>query len=78
MRATFYDQQASNRRLSLLLMLSVALLLAALGFTIGFAYTGDPIGGASFTVIALILGIVMSITSDSSGDGGGGGSLVAQ
>ena len=32
MRATFYDQQASNRRLSLLLMLSVALLLAALGF----------------------------------------------
>ena len=68
MRATFYDQQASNRRLSLLLMLSVALLLAALGFTIGFAYTGDPIGGAAFTVIALILGIVMSITSYYSGD----------
>ena len=68
MRATFYDQQASNRRLSLLLMLSVALLLAALGFTIGFAYTGDPIGGVAFTVIALILGIVMSITSYYSGD----------
>ncbi len=68
MRSTFYDQQTANRRLSLLLMLSVALLLAALGFSIGFAYTGYAVGGAGFTVIALVLGIVMSVGSYYQGD----------
>ena len=51
---TFYQQQAANRRLSLLLMLSVALLLAALGFSIGYAYTGAPAGGAAFRDVARI------------------------
>ena len=68
MRATFYDQQTANRRLSLLLMLSVALLLAALGFSIGFAYTGYAAGGAGFTVLALVLGVVMSVASYYQGD----------
>ncbi|MEI6136656.1 MAG: zinc metalloprotease HtpX [Chloroflexota bacterium] len=68
MRATFYQQQASNRRLSMLLMLSVAVILAALGFTIGFAYTGYAIGGAGFTTVALVIGIVMSIGSYYQGD----------
>ncbi len=68
MRATFYQQQASNRRLSMLLMLSVAVILAALGFTIGFAYTGYAIGGAGFTTVALIIGIAMSIGSYYQGD----------
>ena len=68
MRETFYQQQSANRRLSWLLMFSVALMLAALGFTIGVAYTGDPIGGAGFTVLALVLGIVMSVGSYYGGD----------
>ena len=68
MRATFYQQQAANRRLSLLLMLSVALILGALGFTMGFAYTGDPVGGAGFTLVALFLGLVMSAGSYYGGD----------
>jgi len=68
MRATFYEQQSTNRRLSMLLMISVALLLAALGFSIGFAYTGNEIGGAAFTLGALVLGIVLSIGSYYSGD----------
>ena len=68
MRSTFYDQQASNRRLSLLLMLGVAALLGALGFSIGFAYTGYAAGGAGFTVVALVIGIVMSIGSYYGGD----------
>jgi len=68
MRATFYEQQSANRRLSVLLMISVALLLAALGFSIGFAYTGSEIGGAAFTLGALVLGIVLSIGSYYGGD----------
>jgi len=68
MRATFYDQQAANRRLSLLLMLSVAILLAALGFSIGFAYTGAIEGGAGFTVLAVVLGVALSIGSYYGGD----------
>lgn len=68
MRATFYEQQSANRRLSMLLMLSVALLLAALGFSIGFAYTGNEIGGVAFTLGALVLGIVLSVGSYYGGD----------
>ena len=68
MRATFYDQQASNRRLSMLLMLSVGLLLAALGFTIGYAWTGEPLGGAAATVLAAVVGTATSIGSYFAGD----------
>ncbi|MFA7248339.1 MAG: M48 family metallopeptidase [Dehalococcoidia bacterium] len=68
MRSTFYQQQAANRRLSLLLMLSVALLLAALGFAIGYAYTGQTLGGAGATLFALVLGTLMSVGSYYGGD----------
>lgn len=68
MRSTFYDQQAANRRLSLLLMLSVALMLAALGFSIGYAYTGAVEGGAGFTVLAVVLGVVLTLGSYFQGD----------
>lgn len=68
MRTTFYDQQAANRRLSLLLMLSVALLLAALGFSIGYAYTGALEGGIGFTGLAVVLGLVLSLGSYYGGD----------
>ena len=68
MRSTFYDQQASNRRSSLLLMVAAALLLAALGFSIGMAYTGYVAGGAGFTAVALVIGIVMSLGSYYGGD----------
>lgn len=43
--ATFYDLQAANRRRSWLLVLVVIGLLAALGFSAGYGYTGDAIGG---------------------------------
>ena len=68
MRATFYDQQAANRRLSALLMASVALLLGVLGFAIGYAYTGDAIGGAGATILAVGLGLVLSLGSYYAGD----------
>ncbi|MDA0302268.1 MAG: M48 family metallopeptidase, partial [Chloroflexi bacterium] len=68
MRSTFYAQQAANRRLSLLLMLSVGLMLAALGFSVGFAYTGAIEGGAGFTVLAVVLGVALSLGSYFRGD----------
>lgn len=65
---TFYAQQAANRRLTWLLMLSVAVLLGALGFAIGYSTSGDPWGGLGFTVGAVALAVVMSVGSYFGGD----------
>lgn len=65
---TFHAQQAANRRLSLLLMLSVAVILGALGFAIGFGTTGDPYGGLWVTAIAVALAVLLSLGSYYSGD----------
>ena len=65
---TFHSQQATNRRLTWLLMLSVAVILGALGFAIGYGQTGDPLGGIGFTVIAVVLAVGMSVGSYFAGD----------
>lgn len=67
-RSTFFSQQAANKRKSVLLLLSVGLILGALGFTIGYGYTGDPFGGLWFTGGAVILAAVMTTTSYFAGD----------
>jgi len=66
--STFYDQIAANRRNSVLLALFVVLLLGALGFSIGYAITGDPLGAIGATGIAVALGVVMSLGSYFAGD----------
>lgn len=67
-RSSFFAQQAANRRKSALLLLSVALLLGLFGFSAGFAYTGDPLGGAAFTVFALVLAVALTAGSYFGGD----------
>jgi heat shock protein HtpX len=67
-RATFYDQQSSNRRSSILLVLAVTALLAALGFAIGYGTSGEVAGGAAVTIGAVILGLVLSLGSYFAGD----------
>jgi heat shock protein HtpX len=66
--ATFYDQISANRRNSFLLALVVVLLLGALGFSIGYALTGDVAGAIGTTVFAVIVGVLAALGSYFSGD----------
>ena len=68
MGATFYAQQSANRRNSVILALAVVVLLGILGFAIGYALTGDPVGAVGTTIVALVVGILMSIGSYFAGD----------
>jgi heat shock protein HtpX len=65
---TFYAQVSANRRNSILLAIIVVALLGVLGFAIGYALTGDPVGAVGTTGIAVLLGGVMSAGSYFAGD----------
>jgi heat shock protein HtpX len=65
---TFYNQITDNRRKSVLLALIVVLLFGALGFSIGFAITGDPFGAGIVMAIALGIGTFLAIGSYFGGD----------
>ncbi len=67
-RTSFFAQQAANRRNSLLLILVVTVLLAALGFAIGFGTSGAVEGGLYVTTGAVILALLMSAGSYFAGD----------
>ena len=67
-RATFYDQIAANRRNSFLMAAFVVVLLGLLGFTIGFAASGEPAGGIATTGLALIVGGLAGIGTYFAGD----------
>jgi heat shock protein HtpX len=66
---TFYEQIASNRRRSWLLVAVVAIVLAALGFAIGFGASGELAGGYVAIAIAVVVALLMSATSYYAGDG---------
>ena len=68
MAATFYDQSSANRRNSFLLVLVVVILLGALGFLIGFAWSGETVGGIGGLGILGLVAIAMSIGSYYTGD----------
>jgi len=68
LRATFYEQEAVNRRESVLLVVAVMALLAALGFAIGYGTSGAVAGGVAVTGGALALGTVLSLGSYFGGD----------
>jgi heat shock protein HtpX len=68
MRATFAAQQAINRRNSILLVGAVTLLLAALGFAIGYGTTGYVEGAFGVTTFAIVLSMLLSVGSYFAGD----------
>jgi len=65
---TFYAQQSANKRNSILLALVIVVLLAALGFAIGYALTGDAAGAAVTTTVAVVVGFLASVGSYFAGD----------
>ncbi len=67
-RMTFAAQQAVNRRNSILLVAVVTLLLAALGFTIGYGTTGGMGGAIGVTAGAVVLAALLSAGSYFAGD----------
>ncbi|MEO8274237.1 MAG: zinc metalloprotease HtpX [Chloroflexota bacterium] len=67
-RMTFSAQQAVNRRNSVLLILAVTLLLAVLGFAIGYGTTGYVEGAFGVTTIAIVIAMLMSVGSYFAGD----------
>ena len=68
MAGTFYSQIAANRRNSFFLVLTVVLLLAALGFAIGYGTTGEPAAGIGWLGIFGIVAIIASLASYYTGD----------
>jgi heat shock protein HtpX len=70
-RQTFYQQQSSNRRESIVLVLVVALVLAALGFAIGYG-----VSGRLETAYVVLLGAVFISLLLTAGSYYGGDSLV--
>ena len=68
MASSFYNQISANRRNSFLLAIVVVALLALLGFTIGYALTGDPAGAIATTLVAIVVGSLMSAGSYFAGD----------
>ena len=68
MRTTFYAQEATNRRESIALVLIVMVVLAALGFAIGYGTSGYLEGGIVVTIGALVLATLLSLGSYFGGD----------
>jgi len=65
---TFYNQIADNRRKSVLLALVVVLLFGALGFSIGYAISGDVTGAIAAMGIAIGIGALLALGSYFGGD----------
>jgi heat shock protein HtpX len=68
MATTFYGQIAANRRNSFLLGFLVVGILAALGLTIGYAFTGSTAGSIGITILAIVVGLIAAFVSYFSGD----------
>src|SRR5262249_720327 len=66
--ATFYSQEAANRRDSWLLVVAVAAVLGALGFAIGYGASGTVQTGIAVTIGAIVLAMVLSVGSYFGGD----------
>jgi heat shock protein HtpX len=67
-RMTFSAQKAVNGRNSVLLILAVTVLLAVLGFAIGYGTTGYVEGAFGVTTVAIVIAMLMSVGSYFAGD----------
>jgi heat shock protein HtpX len=65
---TFAAQEAVNRRNSILLVIVVMAVLAALGFAIGYGTSGAVQGGFAVTIGAIVLASLLSVGSYFGGD----------
>jgi heat shock protein HtpX len=65
---SFYDQIGSNKRQSFLLATFVVLVLAVLGYVIGFAVSGSPSGGIAAVGLALVVGSLSGVATYFGGD----------
>jgi len=63
-----WEQIRANKRKSLVLIIFMGCLLVALGYVIGFAAMGRPVGGMAGTAIALILWFILCLTAFAGGD----------
>ena len=65
---TFFAQASANKRNSFLLALFVVAILGLLGFTVGYAISGEPAGGVAATGAALLLGGLIAVGTYFQGD----------
>jgi heat shock protein HtpX len=65
---TFQNQISANKRNSFLLTLVIVILFALLGFSIGYAISGDPSGALFVMVVTLVVGALIGAGSYFRGD----------
>lgn len=67
-RQTFHQQIRQNKVRSALLVAVIVIILAVLGYFVGFFFTGDPAGALIFVPIAAIIAGVLAAGAFFSGD----------
>jgi heat shock protein HtpX len=65
---TFRDRTAVNRRNSVFLILCFLAFVTILGYIIGYAWIGDPVGAIFGLVLALVVGIISGLATYYGGD----------
>jgi heat shock protein HtpX len=65
---TFRDRTAVNRRNSVFLILCFLAFVTVLGYIIGYAWIGDPVGAIFGLVLALVVGIISGLATYYGGD----------
>src|SRR4028119_1648978 len=67
-QGTFRDRIGVNRRNSVFLMLVFLVFVLVLGYVIGYAWIGDPIGALFGLALALVVGTIAGLLSYFAGD----------
>ena len=67
-QVTFRDRIGVNRRNSLFLILAFFVFVLVLGYVIGYAWIGDPVGALFGLALALVVGTIAGLLSYFAGD----------